>query len=159
MGRVEIVTFTVGARAKEGKRGVGGEKSPPLFRKFQHGAFASEIARSKKTPALQATTKARAMKMSLAIKMKCAFFFLTFPRLFPAVGALKMANKVELPYRVLGTAPKEIGFVPVLSSSKHCCKRNFTVVFVQVVKKSALDVQNLFFFIYLLGSVMNSNTF
>ena len=159
MGRVEIVTFTVGARAKEGKRGVGGEKSPPLFRKFQHGAFASKIARSKKTPALQATTKARAMKMSLAIKMKCAFFFLTFPRLFPAVGALKMANKVELPYRVLGTAPKEIGFVPVLSSSKHRCKRNFTVVFVQVVKKSALDVQNLFFFIYLLGSVMNSNTF
>ena len=159
MGRVEIVTFTVGARAKEGKRGVGGEKSPPLFRKFQHGAFASEIARSKKTPALQATTKARAMKMSLAIKMKCAFFFLTFPRLFPAVGALKMANKVELPYRVLGTAPKEINFVPVLTSSKHRCKRNYTVVFVQVVKKSALDVQNLFFFIYLLGSVMNSNTF
>ena len=97
--------------------------------------------------------------MSLAIKMKCAFFFLTFPRLFPAVGALKMANKVELPYRVLGTAPKEIDFVPVLTSSKHRCKRNFTVVFVQVVKKSALDVQNLFFFIYLLGSVMNSNTF
>ena len=140
MGRVEIVTFTVGARAKEGKRGVGGEKSPPLFRKFQHGAFESEIARSKKTPALQATTRARAMKMSLAIKMKCAFFFLTFPPLFPAVGALKMANKVELPYRVLGTAPKEIDFVPVLTSSKHRCKRNFTVVFVQVAKKSALDV-------------------
>ena len=85
--------------------------------------------------------------------------FLTFPLLFPAVDALKMANKVELPYRVLGTAPKEIDFVPVLTSSKHRCKRNFTVVFVQVVKKSALDVQNLFFFIYLLGSVMNSNTF
>ena len=98
------------------------------------------------------------MKMSLAIKMKCAVF-LTFPLLFPAVDALKMANKVELPYRVLRTAPKEIDFVPVLTSSKHRCKRNFTVVFVQVVKKSALDVQNLFFFIYLLGSVMNSNTF
>ena len=113
----------------------------------------------KKTPALQATTKVRVMKMSLAIKMKCAVFFLTFPLLFPAVDALKMANNVELPYRVLGTAPKEIDFVPVLTSSKHRCKRNFTVVFVQVVKKSALDVQNLFFFIYLLGSVMNSNTF
>ena len=40
-----------------------------------------------------------------------------------------MANKVELPYRVLGTAPKEIDFVPVLTSSKHRCKRNFTVVY------------------------------
>ena len=66
-------------------------------------------------------------------------FFFNFSA-FISLDALKMANKVELPYRVLGTAPKEIDFVPVLTSSKHRCKRNFTVVFVQVVKKSALDV-------------------
>ena len=69
-----------------------------------------------------------------------------------------MAKKDEFPYGVLGTAPKfglreEIEFVPVITSSKHRCKRNFTVVFVQAVKKSALDVQNLLFFIYLLGSL------
>ena len=61
-------------------------------------------------------------------------------------------------YRVLGTAPnfglkEETEFVPVLTSSKQLRKRKFTVVFVQVVKKSALDVQNLFF-IYLLGSLL-----
>ena len=54
------------------------------------------------------------------------------------------------------TAPKfglkkEIEFVPVFKSSKQRRKRKFTVVFLQVVKKSALDVQNLFFFIYLLA--------
>ena len=38
----------------------------------------------------------------------------------------------------------------VYTSSKHHCKRNFTVVFIQVVQKSALDMQNLLFFIYLL---------
>ena len=53
------------------------------------------------------------------------------------------------------TAPKfglkkEIEFVPVFKSSKQRRKRKFTVVFLQVVKKSALDVQNLLFFIYLL---------
>ena len=48
---------------------------------------------------------------------------------------------------------EQIEFVPVFTSSKHRCKRNFTVVFVQVVKKSALDVQNLLFFIYLVGSL------
>ena len=67
-------------------------------------------------------------------------FFFNFSA-FISLDALKMANKVELPYRVLGTAPEEIDFVPVLTSSKHRCKRNFTVVFVvQVAKKSALDV-------------------
>ena len=60
-------------------------------------------------------------------------------------------------YRVLGTTPnfglkEETEFVPVLTSSKQRRKRKFTVVFVQVVKKSALDVQNLLF-IYLLGSL------
>ena len=97
------------------------------------------------------------MKTSRAIKMKCVSFF-NFSA-FISVDSLKMANKVELLYGVLGAAPKEIDFVPVFTSSKHRCKRNFTVVFVQVVKKSALDVQNLLFFIYLLGSVMNPNTF
>ena len=53
------------------------------------------------------------------------------------------------------TAPKfglkkEIEFVPVFKSSKQRRKRKFTVVFLQVVKKSALDVQNLLLFIYLL---------
>ena len=47
--------------------------------------------------------------------------------------------------RVLGTAPnfglkEETEFVPVLTWSKQRRKRKFTVVFVQVVKKSALDV-------------------
>ena len=60
---------------------------------------------------------------------------------FTSVISLKMANKGELPYGVLGTAPKfglgeEIEFVPVFTSSKHRCKRNFTVVFVQVVRKA-----------------------
>ena len=61
MGRVEIVTLTVGARAKEGKGGGGEEKkilfslpapslapSPPLFGKFQHGAFASKLRAQRK---------------------------------------------------------------------------------------------------------------
>ena len=77
---------------------------------------------------------------------KCELFFFNFSA-FISVNSLKMANKSEFSYGVLGTAPKfglreEIEFVPVLTSSKHRCKRNFTVVFVQVVKKSALDVQN-----------------
>ena len=66
-------------------------------------------------------------------------------------SSLEMANIGELPYGVLGTAPKfglreEIEFVPVLTSSKQRRKRKFNVVFVQVVKKSPLLV------IYLLGS-------
>ena len=40
-------------------------------------------------------------------------FFFNFSA-FISVDALKMANKVELPYRVLGTAPKEIDFVQTL---------------------------------------------
>ena len=56
------------------------------------------------------------------------------------------------------TAPKfglreETEFVPVFTSSKRRRKRKFTVLFVRVVKKSALDVQNLLLFIYLLGSL------
>ena len=70
LGRVEIVTLTVGARAKEGKGGGGGEKknlfslpapSPlPLTRPISSSLrevstwrFREQIARSKKTPALQ----------------------------------------------------------------------------------------------------------
>ena len=68
-----------------------------------------------------------------------------------------MANIGELLYGVVGTAPnfglrKEIELVPVLTSSKQSRKRKFNVVFVQVLKRSALYVQNLLFFIYLLGS-------
>ena len=66
-----------------------------------------------------------------------------------------MANIGEL----LGTAPnckiglrEEIKFVPVFTSFKQRRIRKFTVVYVQVVKKSALHMQNLSFFIYLLGS-------
>ena len=69
---------------------------------------------------------------------------------FISVNYLKMANTDESPYGVLGTSPKfglreEIEFAPEFTSSKHRCKRNFTVVFVQVVKKSVLDVQFFFF--------------
>ena len=46
--RVEIVTLTVGARAKGGKGGGGEEKKPPLFGKFQHGAFASKFRAQRK---------------------------------------------------------------------------------------------------------------
>ena len=45
----------------------------------------------------------------------------------------------------------------MFTSSKQRRKRKFTVVFVQVVKKSALDVQSLSFFIYLLGSFSSSS--
>ena len=56
----------------------------------------------------------------------------------------------ELLYGVLETAPKfglreVIEFVPVFTSSKQRRKRKFTVVLVQVVEKSAQDVQNLWF--------------
>ena len=69
LGRVEIITLTEGARAKEGKGGRGGEKifslpapSPlPLTRPISSSLrevstwrFREQIARSKKTPALQA---------------------------------------------------------------------------------------------------------
>ena len=63
----------------------------------------------------------------------------------------------ERPYGVLGTAPtfglrEETEFVSVcLRPPKKRRKRKFNVVFVQVVKKSALHVQNLLFFIYLLA--------
>ena len=78
---------------------------------------------------------------------------LTVSRLFPST--LKMEDIGELPKGVLRTAPKfglreEIEFVPVFTPYKQRRKRTFTVVFLQVVKKSALDVQNLFF-IYFLG--------
>ena len=61
-----------------------------------------------------------------------------------------MANIGELPYGVLGTAPK-FGSAKKLNLSQFFFF--FTVLFVQVVKKSALDVQNLLFFFYLLGSL------
>ena len=63
-----------------------------------------------------------------------------------------MANIGELRYGALRVAPnfglrKEIKFSAVFTSSKQRRKRKFTVAFVQVVKNSALDVQNLLFFI------------
>ena len=67
LGRVEIVSLTVGARAKEGKGGGEGEKKKNPFplpstrsissslREVSTWRFCEQIARSKKTPALQAT--------------------------------------------------------------------------------------------------------
>ena len=61
-----------------------------------------------------------------------ARFFKTFFA-FISVNSLKMANKGEFPYRLLGTAPnfglrEETEFVPVLTSSKQRRrKRIFTV--------------------------------
>ena len=70
-----------------------------------------------------------------------------------------MANIGELPYGVLGTAPK-FGSAKKLNLSlrlrplKQRRKRKFfTVVFVQVVKKSVLDVQNFLFFLLLIGLI------
>ena len=84
------------------------------------------------------------------------FFFLKKLSRFSFIS-LKIANIGELPYGVLATAPKfglreEIELVRVFTSCKQRRKRKFNVVFVQVLKKSALHVQNLLFFIYLLGS-------
>ena len=66
-----------------------------------------------------------------------ARFFLTFRVYFNLTSR----------YGVPGTAPKlelreEIEFVPVFTSSKQRRKSKFYVVFVQVVKKSAVHVQN-----------------
>ena len=86
-------------------------------------------------------------------------FFISFNFFaFIDVDALKMAHIGELPYRGLGTTPKfglreEIEFAPVFTSSKQRVERKFTVVYVQVEKKRALDLQNLLFFIYLLVSL------
>ena len=52
MGRVEIVALTVGARAKEGKWECSISSS---LREVSTWRFREQIARSKKTPALQAT--------------------------------------------------------------------------------------------------------
>ena len=48
---------------------------------------------------------------------------------------------------------QEIELVPVFMFSKQRHRRKFTVVFVLVVKKSALDVQNLLFFHLLIGLI------
>ena len=64
-----------------------------------------------------------------------------------------MADIGELPKGVLRTLPKfglreEIEFVPVFTPSKQRHKRNFTVVFLQVVKKSAPDVKICFHLLF-----------
>ena len=64
-----------------------------------------------------------------------------------AVNSLKMANIGELRYGVLGTDPnfglrEEIKFSYVYVLQQRL-KKKFMVVFVQVVKRSVLDVQNL----------------
>ena len=87
--------------------------------------------------------------------MRFFSFFLSFPffeKLFPVYfNCLKMANIGQLPDGDLGTAPKfrlkeEIELVFVSTSpEQQRCKRKFNVWFVQVLKKSALHVQNLLF--------------
>ena len=52
--RVEIVTLTVGARAKGGKGGGGEEKKTSSLWEVSTWRFCEQISRSKKTPALQA---------------------------------------------------------------------------------------------------------
>ena len=71
-----------------------------------------------------------------------------------------MANIGELPCGVLGTAPKfgsakKLNLSLCLRPLKQRRKRKFfAVVFLQVVKKSALDVQNLLvFFLLLIGLI------
>ena len=64
-----------------------------------------------------------------------------------AVNSLKMANIGKLRYGVLGTDPnfglrEEIKFSYVYVLQQRL-KKKFMVVFVQVVKRSVLDVQNL----------------
>ena len=85
--------------------------------------------------------------------MNAFFFFLLFRFYF---NSLKVANIGERPNGVLETASKfrlreEIEFAPVFTPYKQRRKRKFNVVFVQVVKKSVLHVQNVLFFIYLSG--------
>ena len=102
-------------------------------------------------------------KTSLAGHQKeCAFFvllcFFNFFGFF-SVHSLKMANIGELPLRSLGEGPhpssnsaKKLKLSLCLRPPNNVAKGNFfTVVFVQVVKKSALDVQNLLFFHLLIG--------
>ena len=82
----------------------------------------------------------------------CGFFF---------VHSLKMANIGELPLRSLGEGPhpssesaKKLKLSLCLRPPNNVAKENFfTVVFVQVVEKSALDVQNLLFFYLLIGLI------
>ena len=65
-----------------------------------------------------------------------------------------MASIGELPYaESWGPHPnlnseKKMNLPPVFTSFKQRRKRKFKVVFVQVVKKRALDVQNLFLFFF-----------
>ena len=65
-----------------------------------------------------------------------------------------MASIGELPYAEFwGPHPnldseKKMNLPPVFTSFKQRRKRKFKMVFVQVVKKRALDVQNLFLFFF-----------
>ena len=101
------------------------------------------------------TRTMRATKTSLAIKMKCALF-LTLPRQFISVNSLKMANTGR--WTSLRTQRQNwiCSCVHVLQKllEKELYGRVRTA---QVVKKSALDVQNLLFFIYLLGSLPSAS--
>ena len=79
---------------------------------------------------------------------------------FISVNSLKMANIRWTSLRSLRDRfqvriSEEIESVPVFTSSKQRRKRKFFTVqlFVQVVKKSTLDVQNLLSFLLLIGLI------
>ena len=71
-----------------------------------------------------------------------------------------MANIGELPYGVLGTAPKfgsakKLNLFLCLRPPNNVAKGNFLRLcsYKLIVKKSALDVQNLLFFLLLFGLI------
>ena len=103
-----------------------------------------------------ATTTARATKMSLVIKMNARFFCFN---IFAFISTLlKWQIQVNFPTEFWGPHPssdseKKLNLsLCVYVLAKQPRKRKFSVLFIQVVKKSALHVQNLLFFIYLFGS-------
>ena len=91
------------------------------------------------------------------------FFFLNFFE-FSSFNSLKLANIGKLSYGVLGTAPKfgsakKLNLSVCLRPPNNVTKGNFLRLcsYKLIVKKSALDVQSLSFFIYLLGSFSSSS--
>ena len=92
--------------------------------------------------------------------MEPSIFFFNFFE-FISVNSLKMANIGELPCGVLGTAPKfgsakKLNLSLCLRPPNNVAKGNFLRLcsYKLIVKKSALDVQNLLvFFLLLIGLI------
>ena len=93
--------------------------------------------------------------------MEPSFFFFFNCFEFISVNSRKMANMGELPYGVLGTAPKfgsakKLNLSLCLRPPNNVAKGNFLRLcsYKLIVKKSALDVQNLLvFFLLLIGLI------